>query len=86
APPPPPPTELEKRFKLIEEQLKLSEGESIHFENARGYTPVQDTLPTNFVLTDIPKFKGTEDPLQHIRSYKEYLAMKGVPAEMLSHV
>ncbi|XP_074290258.1 uncharacterized protein LOC141616989 [Silene latifolia] len=48
--------------------------------------PVQDKLPTNFVLTDIPKFKGTEDPLQHIRSYKEYLALRGVPAEMLPHI
>ncbi|XP_074297658.1 uncharacterized protein LOC141628409 [Silene latifolia] len=75
--PPPPETEFEKRFRLIEEQLKLSRGENVHYENARGYMPVQDKLPTNFVLSDIPKFKGTEDPLQHIRSYKEYLALKG---------
>ncbi|XP_074278447.1 uncharacterized protein LOC141602037 [Silene latifolia] len=84
--PPPPETEFEKRFRLIEEQLKLSRRENVHYENARGYMPVQDKLPTNFVLTDIPKFKGTEDPLQHIRSYKEYLALKGVPAEMLPHI
>ncbi|XP_074298636.1 uncharacterized protein LOC141629555 [Silene latifolia] len=62
--PPPPETEFEKRFRLIEEQLKLSRGENVHYENARG----------------------TEDLLQHIRSYKEYLALKGVPAEMLPHI
>ncbi|XP_074265680.1 uncharacterized protein LOC141588124 [Silene latifolia] len=85
--PPPPETEFEKRFRLIEEQLKLSRGENVHYENSRGYMPVQDKLPTNFVLTDIPKFKGTEDPLQHIRSYKEYVALKGVPfLEMLPHI
>ncbi|XP_074298824.1 uncharacterized protein LOC141629772 [Silene latifolia] len=34
--PPPPETKFEKRFRLIEEQLKLSRWENVHYENARG--------------------------------------------------
>ncbi|XP_074288775.1 uncharacterized protein LOC141613933 [Silene latifolia] len=79
-------SELERRFKLVKDQLKLSQGESIHYENARAYAPIQEELPKNFVLTDIPKFKGTENPLQHIRSYKEHLALKSVPVSMLTAI
>ncbi|XP_074288461.1 uncharacterized protein LOC141613616 [Silene latifolia] len=46
----------------------------------------KEELPKNFVLTDIPKFKGTENPLQHIRSYKEHLALKSVSASMLTAI
>ncbi|XP_074291094.1 uncharacterized protein LOC141617858 [Silene latifolia] len=77
---------LEKLFQFIEHRLKLAQGKSIHFENARTYTLVLDKLSANFALTDIPMFEGTEDPVHHVKSYKDYLALKGVPAEMLSKI
>ena len=82
--PPPPPSECEKRFKLLEEQMLLTRGNNIHRVNSRAYQPVQGKLPAN--LTFIPKFKGNGDPVQHIHASKEYLELKDVPAEMLTRI
>ena len=37
-------------------------------------------------MTDIPKFKGHENPLNHIRAFKDYMSIKGIKPEMFLRI
>jgi len=84
-PNPPLETETDKRLRILEEQL-LARGNNIHIENNRRFEPVGDQLPNHFTLTDVPKFKGVEDPLNHIRAFKDYMSIKGVKQELFTRI
>ncbi|KAL2921102.1 DNA replication licensing factor mcm6 [Bienertia sinuspersici] len=47
---------------------------------------IKGALPKKVVLNDLPKFKGTEDPEDHLRSFTITMALKGMGKGLFSSI
>lgn len=48
--------------------------------------PLGATLPEKFATADIPKFKSTDNPLHHLRSFQGCMTLKGVDPDLYASV
>ncbi|XP_074278177.1 uncharacterized protein LOC141601773 [Silene latifolia] len=69
---------LKDKEKLIKRNTKYADLLDVecNMPNMRG------KLPPKFTTTDLPKFKGTEHPTHHIRSFVQAMALKEVDASI----
>ena len=75
-----------KKFQTMEMRLTEAKGHSIYKENDIEFKSIKDKLPGKTVLTDLPKFKGTEDPRVHIRAFRGQMSIKGIDKELWSTI
>lgn len=82
---PPPKTETEKRVEQLEELVKRMSENSVQGPRVADYE-IKGQLPKKFVITDLPKFKGTEDPEDHLRTFNISMVLKGMSKELFTSV
>jgi hypothetical protein len=70
-----------KKFRVIEARLNETRGLSIHDENEIQPLNIKEKVPPKINLSDLPKFKGDENPLVHIRTFKGYMGIQGIEKE-----
>ena len=68
----------DKKFEVLDLRLNETKGPSIHDENQRPIAEIGDRLPGKFVMNDLSKFTGNEDPLVHVKAFKGQMTLKGV--------
>jgi len=71
-----------REFNTMEMRLTEAKGHSIYKENETEFKSIKDKLPGKTVLSDLPKFKGTEDPIIHIRAFRGQMSIKGIDKEL----
>ena len=47
---------------------------------------LRDKLPKKVTLGDLQKFKGVEDPNDHVRAFSIYMTLKGMNKDMFAYV
>ena len=60
-------------------------GFSTHNFNVKDHE-IKGKLPKKVVLSDLPKFKGTEDPEDHLRAFTISLSLKGMGRDFYASV
>ena len=86
-PPPPNKTETKLRFEKLEQLIQsipVLEGQ------AHGHDIIDPELrvklPKKVTLGDLPKFKGVEDPKDHLIAFSSSMALKGMSKDLFAYI
>ena len=83
--PPPEKSETEKRVDQLEEMFRSLSGSGLLTSGFKD-CELKGKLPKKVVLNDLPKFKGVEDPEDHLRAFTISMSLKGMDKELFASV
>lgn len=83
--PPPEKSETEKRVDQLEEMFRSLSGSGLLTSGFKD-CELKGKLPKKVVLNDLPKFRGVEDPEDHLRAFTISMSLKGMDKELFASV